>query len=74
MFILVAGLLVNNNALLYHILKNIKTVIHLVAKTTKTIRCHTDDMRLLVQTIILATQPSPTAPKGSLVDKLLLAY
>ena len=57
-----AGLLVDN-ALLYYVLKNIKTVLHLTSTTTSTRGHPTDDMRSLVQTIILATLPSPTVPK-----------
>ena len=54
------GLLVDD-ALLYYVLKNVKTVLHLATWTTKTRGFPTDDRRSLVQTIILGTQPSPTA-------------
>ena len=60
-----------DNALLYYLLKNIKTILHLATRITKTKGYPTDDMRSLVQTIILAIQPSLTAPKSSLVDKVL---
>ena len=65
------GLLVDS-ALLFYVLKNIKTVLHHATKTTHKFGRPTGDLRSLAQTIILATLPSPSAPtKSSLVDKLL---
>ena len=49
--------------MLYYVLKNVKTVLHLATKTANTRGRPTDDTRSLVQTIILATLPSPTATK-----------
>ena len=56
-----AGLLVDNVLLYYYVLKNIKTCLHHATQTTHKFGRPTDDMRSLVQTIIHATLPSPSA-------------
>ena len=55
-----AGLVVDN-ALLQHVADNLKTVIKLATTTAHKFGRSPDDLRSIVQTIVLATLPSPTS-------------
>jgi len=57
-----AGLMIDNQ-ILHYLLNNLKSVLQLATTTTKARGRPTDDMRSLVQTIVLGTLPSPTEPK-----------
>eukprot|EP00535_Pseudo-nitzschia_heimii_P012474 CAMPEP_0197195996 /NCGR_PEP_ID=MMETSP1423-20130617/32117_1 /TAXON_ID=476441 /ORGANISM="Pseudo-nitzschia heimii, Strain UNC1101" /LENGTH=371 /DNA_ID=CAMNT_0042649759 /DNA_START=141 /DNA_END=1253 /DNA_ORIENTATION=+ len=57
-----AGLIIDNE-INYYLVNNLKSVLQLANTTTKERGRPTDDMRSLIQTIVLATLPSPNDSK-----------
>eukprot|EP00535_Pseudo-nitzschia_heimii_P013450 CAMPEP_0197196378 /NCGR_PEP_ID=MMETSP1423-20130617/32324_1 /TAXON_ID=476441 /ORGANISM="Pseudo-nitzschia heimii, Strain UNC1101" /LENGTH=438 /DNA_ID=CAMNT_0042650177 /DNA_START=139 /DNA_END=1456 /DNA_ORIENTATION=- len=57
-----AGILIDNR-LVHYLIKNIKLVLKLATRTRHTLGRASDDMRSIVQTVILAMQPTPGSPK-----------